>query len=211
MTPAQQRAIDVHLPTYGLEYSESKLDPTAVFGRDAPLWVEIGFGNGDALASMAQRFPERNFLGIEVHAPGVGSLLQTIHSLSLTNVRVLRHDAQEVVECMLESNSVERVLVFFPDPWPKKRHHKRRILQSGFISSIENVLLPAGVLHCATDWEEYAESVLELLSSRAALSNIDAGNGYAERPDYRAATRFEERGKRLGHRVYDLMFQKNIR
>lgn len=208
ITPAQQRALDELLPVYGVEFQQQAIDPVDVFGRDAPLWVETGFGNGDALLSMAQRYPENNFLGIEVHAPGVGHLLHGIQQLALENIRVIRHDAFEVFESMLAPRSVQRALVFFPDPWPKKRHHKRRILQNGFVSVIENALPSGGVLHCATDWQEYAEWILELLQSRENLTSLCAPNSYADRPDYRPATRFEQRGRKLGHEVFDLLFEK---
>lgn len=208
MTPAQQRALDELLPLYGVEYQSAPIETQKIFGRQAPLWVETGFGNGDALLSMAQRYPEKNFLGIEVHAPGVGHLLQRIKTSEVDNIRVVRHDAVEVFDNMLAAESVERALVFFPDPWPKKRHHKRRILQTDFVTVIENALQPAGVIHCATDWQEYAEWILELLQTRDRLKNLTAANQYAERPDYRPATRFENRGRRLGHDVFDLLFEK---
>ena len=208
ITPAQQRALDVLLPVYGVTFQQQAIDPVDVFGRDAPLWVETGFGNGDALISMAERYPQNNFLGIEVHAPGVGHLLHDIQQLGLKNIRVIRHDAHEVFESMLAPRSVQRALVFFPDPWPKKRHHKRRILQEGFVSVIEKTLPPGGVLHCATDWQEYAEWILELLQSREKLNSLSAANSYADRPDYRPATRFEQRGRNLGHEVFDLLFEK---
>lgn len=208
MTPAQQRALDELLPLYGVEYQSTPIETQKIFGRQAPLWVETGFGNGDALLSMAQRFPGKNFLGIEVHAPGVGHLLQRIKTSELDNIRVVRHDAVEVFDNMLAAESVERALVFFPDPWPKKRHHKRRILQTDFVSVIENALQPAGVLHCATDWQEYAEWMLELLQTRNSLKSLTANRQYADRPDYRPATRFENRGRRLGHDVFDLLYEK---
>lgn len=208
MTSAQQRALDELLPVYGVEYQTTAIDQQTLFGRQAPLWVETGFGNGDALLSMAQCYPDKNFLGIEVHAPGVGHLLQRIKKQDLDNIRVVRHDAVEVFDNMLAAASVERALVFFPDPWPKKRHHKRRILQTDFVAVIEKALQPAGVIHCATDWQEYAQWMLELLQTRSHLKNQAATDKYAERPDYRPATRFENRGRRLGHDVFDLLFEK---
>ncbi len=210
ITPAQQRALDELLPVYGLEFQQHPIDPKEVFGREAPLWVETGFGNGDALLSMAQRYPEINFLGIEVHAPGVGRLLHGVEQMELKNIRVIRHDAYEVFDSMLPAHSVQRALVFFPDPWPKKRHHKRRILQQAFVSVIEDALIPGGVLHCATDWQEYAEWILELLQSREKLLSLSATSRFATRPDYRPATRFEQRGRKLGHEVFDLLFEKRI-
>jgi len=208
ITPAQQRALDELLPIYGVDFQSCAIDPAILFGRTAPLWVETGFGNGDALIAMAERYPEKNFLGVEIHAPGVGHLLQSVHARELANVRIVRHDAQEVFTTMLEHESIERALVFFPDPWPKKRHHKRRILQKEFVSAIEAVLKPGGVLHCATDWQEYAVSILELLQSRPLLQNLSSGHAYSERPDYRPTTKFENRGRKLGHDVFDLMFEK---
>ncbi len=208
MTPAQQRALDELMPVYGLEYQAAAIDLQKIFRRQAPLWVETGFGNGDALLSMAKRYPEKNFLGIEVHAPGVGHLLQGIKNSDLENIRVIRHDAHEVFDNMLAAGSVERVLVFFPDPWPKKRHHKRRIVQAEFVSVIEDALQSSGVLHCATDWQEYAEWMLELLQARKRLKSLAPQGQYSEPPDYRPATRFENRGRRLGHDVFDLLFEK---
>lgn len=208
MTDSQARAIEELMPRFGIDFQEQAFDFESAFGRAAPLWVETGFGNGDALLSMALQFPEKNFLGLEVHAPGVGHLLAALQENEVENVRVIRHDAMEVFSDMLKPGSVERALLFFPDPWPKKRHHKRRILQPEFASSIERVLENDGVLHCATDWEPYAAEMLELLNGREALSNSDPAKGYSDKPDYRLETRFERRGLRLGHGVYDLLFQK---
>lgn len=208
MTPSQAKALDRLLPLYGIEYEDSQLNLAASFGRDAPLWVETGFGNGDALLAMASAHPENNYLGIEVHAPGVGHLLAQIEQQSISNVRVIRHDAIEVFANMLAPGSVSRALLFFPDPWPKKRHHKRRILQPEFLSLIESRLQQGGVLHCATDWAEYAEEMLELLSASDLFSNLDSGSGYSSKPAYRPETKFERRGLRLGHGVFDLLFKK---
>jgi len=199
------------MPSLGVSYQEEHIDFEVLFGNTNPVWLEIGFGNGDALLSIAQRFPTINFLGVEVHAPGVGHLLAGIELQGVTNVRVMRHDAVEVLEHMIKPGSLSRVLLFFPDPWHKKRHHKRRILQAETVALIERGLATGGVLHCATDWEAYATAMLEELSASDALANEstnDHAEGYSERPDYRPATRFEQRGLRLGHTVRDLLFRR---
>ena len=208
ITPAQQRALEQLLPVYGVPFKPQLADWTEVFGRSAELWVETGFGNGEALLSMAGNHPEINFLGIEVHAPGIGHLLHGVEKAGLNNVRVIRHDAVEVFQEMIAPGSIAKALIFFPDPWPKKRHHKRRIVQTDFISLLANRLRPGGFLHCATDWAPYAESMLELIGSNEDLFNTSEQNSYCDRPDYRPLTKFEMRGKRLGHNVFDLIYAR---
>ncbi len=210
ITPAQEAALESLMPIYGINFQE---DPTHIvrsFTREAPLWIEIGFGNGDTLLEIATDKTGINCVGIEVHAPGVGHLLQGIGKRSLNNLRVIRHDAIEVVEHMIEPASVERILILFPDPWPKKRHHKRRLVRQPVIDALANCLKPGGVLHCATDWQPYAEDMLEQLSASQLLANLsDNGDGFSKPPEYRLKTRFESRGQRLGHQVFDLLFERN--
>jgi tRNA (guanine-N7-)-methyltransferase len=179
-----------------------------VFGRDAPLIVEIGFGMGQATAAIAQARPECDFLGLEVHPPGVGALLQRIDELGLTNLRIVQHDAVEVLAQMVAPQSLAGVHVFFPDPWHKKRHHKRRLIQAPFVAHLASRLAPGGVLHCATDWQPYAEQMLDVLQGNPQLENTVPT--YAPRPNYRPLTKFENRGLKLGHGVWDLVFRKKV-
>jgi len=209
ITPAQQRALDQLLPVFGVPYKAELANWTEVFGRSAELWVETGFGDGEALLSMAGNHPEINFLGLEVHAPGIGHLLHGVEKAGLNNVRVIRHDAVEVFQQMIAPASIAKALIFFPDPWPKKRHHKRRIVQADFISLLANRLQTGGILHCATDWAPYAESMLELIGSNKDLLNTSEENTYCDRPEYRPLTKFEMRGKRRGHNVFDLIYARN--
>jgi tRNA (guanine-N7-)-methyltransferase len=181
------------------------LDLAATFGRTAPCVLEIGFGMGQATAQIAAALPGTDFIGIEVHPPGVGGLLKLIGEQQLTNLRLIRHDAVEVLDEMIAPASLAGVHIFFPDPWHKKRHHKRRLIQPAFVSALVTKLAPGGRLHCATDWQPYAEQMLEVLSAEPALVNC-AGSGYAPRPDYRPLTKFEARGLQLGHGVWDLVF-----
>ena len=207
LTPAQQRALDEMMPRYGVTYAPHPLDLDALFGRrDSAKIIEIGFGMGETTAAIAHAQPERDFLGIEVHSPGVGSLLKNIQGLGLQNVRVVQHDAVEVLRQMIADDSLDGVHIFFPDPWHKKRHHKRRLIQAGFVELLAGKLKPGGYLHVATDWQEYAEWVLEVLSAEARLENTAAD--YAPRPAYRPLTKFEQRGLRLGHGVWDLVFRR---
>jgi len=178
----------------------------SLFNRDAKTVVEIGFGNGLSLASMAQAQPEINFFGIEVHRPGVGSLLVQVGKHSLSNVRVSQDDAVQVFEQQIADDSLQRVQIFFPDPWHKKRHHKRRLIQPEFVEMLVKKLKPSGQIHVATDWENYAEHILEVLSADINLRNT--AEAYAEKPDYRPKTKYEERGRRLGHGVWDMVFEK---
>jgi tRNA (guanine-N7-)-methyltransferase len=205
LTPAQQRAIDDAMPVYGVTYESKILDLDTLFGRsDSAKIVEIGFGMGETTAKIAQSQPERDFLGLEVHTPGVGSLLKQVQVLQLSNVRVIQHDAVEVLNHMIADASLDGVHIFFPDPWHKKRHHKRRLIQAGFVALLCGKLKPGGYLHVATDWQEYAEWVLEVLNAETALTNT--AQDYAPKPQYRPLTKFEQRGLKLGHGVWDLVF-----
>jgi tRNA (guanine-N7-)-methyltransferase len=182
------------------------MDLEQVFGRDAPKVLEIGFGMGETTAEIAATHPEIDYLGIEVHTPGVGSVLQRLHDLHLTNVRVIQHDAVEVIEQMLPRSSLSGVHIFFPDPWPKTRHHKRRLLQPVFVGILATRMQPGAYLHAATDWEDYAHQILRVLSAEVTLENTTSG--FAPRPEARPQTKFEQRGLRLGHRVWDVIFLK---
>lgn len=206
MTPAQQRAVDELAPRFGIEYSPAPLDLDAVFGRSAPRTLEIGFGNGDHLAAMAARHPERDHLGIEVHPPGVGRLYLTAAEAQLANLRVIGHDAVEVLENQIPAASLDEVLLLFPDPWHKARHHKRRIVQPAFVDLVARALAPGGTFRLATDWEPYAEHMLAVLSPDERFENLSLTGTWVERPIEREATRFERRGERLGHGVRDLAF-----
>jgi tRNA (guanine-N7-)-methyltransferase len=206
ITQAQQRAYDALLPAFGIPYAQVPVDTARVFGRQAPLIVEIGFGMGEGMARIAADHPECDYLGIEVHNPGVGSLLDRIGRDGLENVRIVQHDAVEVIRDMVAPDSLAGVHVFFPDPWHKKRHHKRRLLQAPFVSLLASRIAPGGYLHVATDWEDYAVQILSVLETEPLLANtVDR---YAPRPDYRPLTRFEQRGLRLGHEVFDLVFRR---
>ena len=203
---AQRRAHAELLPVYGVPFSPAPFDLAELFGRVAPKTLEIGFGMGETTAVIAQQHPERDYLGVEVHTPGVGSLLARIAELRLPNVRIIQHDAVEVIEKMIALAALDGVHLFFPDPWPKKRHHKRRLIQGPFVSLLASRMKPGAVLHACTDWEDYAAQMLQVLSAEAALENTAAG--YAPRPDARPETKFERRGIGLGHRVLDLVFRK---
>ena len=206
MSKGQQRAYDTLMPVLGVGYQPQVADLDAVFGRAAPKVVEIGFGMGGATADIAQARPDNDYLGVEVHGPGVGSLLKLVEERQLGNVRVIQHDAVEVFTHMLAPASLDGVHVFFPDPWHKKRHNKRRLIQPPFVALLASRIKPGGYLHLATDWEDYAIQMLEVLSQEATLENT--ADGYAPRPDYRPLTKFEQRGLRLGHGVWDLVFRK---
>lgn len=204
MGTGQVRALAELAPRWVLPYAAQPADFAAAFGREAPRVVEIGFGMGDATAQIAAARPDTDFIGIEVHPPGVGALLQRIEQRGLTNLRIVQHDAVEVLEHMVAPASLSGVHVFFPDPWHKKRHHKRRLIQPAFVALLASRLAPGGYLHCATDWQPYAEQMLEVLSAEPLLAN--RFEGYAPRPDYRPLTKFENRGLKLGHGVWDLVF-----
>lgn len=208
MTDAQRRAFDSLWPTFGIDTADAVLDLDAIFGRRAPRTLEIGFGNGDHLAALAARHPERDFLGIEVHRPGIGRLLLSCEAQGSRNVRAICRDAVEVLEDCLPPASLDEVLLLFPDPWHKKRHHKRRIVQASFIALVAKVLRPGGLFRLATDWEPYAEEMLAQLNAAPEFANLAADGGYAPRDEARATTRFERRGERLGHGVRDLAFRR---
>jgi tRNA (guanine-N7-)-methyltransferase len=206
MSSAQRRAHADLLPIYGIPFSPVPQDLDRLFGRAARKILEIGFGMGETTATVAQEHPENDYLGIEVHTPGVGSLLKRIADLHLENVRIVQHDAVEVVQHMIAPAVLDGVHVFFPDPWPKKRHHKRRLMQPQFVALLASRMKPGALVHACTDWEEYARQMQQVLSADRALENT--ASGYAERPDTRPETKFERRGLALGHRVWDLVFRK---
>jgi tRNA (guanine-N7-)-methyltransferase len=203
---AQRRAHEILMPKYGIPFAENPLDLDQMFGRSAPRFLEIGFGMGETTAAIAQAHPQYDYLAIEVHTPGVGSLLKQLEALGLTNVRIVQHDVVEVLQQMLPSDCLDGVHIFFPDPWPKARHHKRRLIQPEFIALLGEHLKHGGYIHAATDWENYAGQILEVLSNEPQLANTAVD--YAPRPEYRPLTKFEQRGLRLGHGVWDLVFQK---
>jgi len=207
MTSGQQRALQTLWPKYGLD-PVAAIDPVHVFGRHAPLTLEIGFGNGNALFAMARAAPHEDFIGIEVHRPGVGHLLLALEQHALQNVRVFNEDALLVLRTALPDECLDRVLLFFPDPWHKKRHHKRRLVQPGFIELLAHKLRPGGMLHMATDWENYAGQMLAVVEASGKFSNSAGAGRYSTRPAYRPVTKFEHRGQRLGHAVRDLLFER---
>ena len=207
-TAAQQRALDELWPAYGVEFSAAPLEPRAVFGREAPCTLEIGFGNGENLLALAAAAPARNYLGVEVHRAGVGRLMLGLRTGAVSNVRIICHDAVEVIERQLAPASLAEILVLFPDPWPKKRHHKRRLIQLPFAEVLAERLASGGMLRLATDWQPYALHMLETLSAVASLQNLAADGGFIPRPGERSPTRFERRGTRLGHEVWDLAFRR---
>ena len=207
--PGQQRALNELGPRFVLPYRAATLDLRATFGRDAPRVLEIGFGMGDATAQIAAAMPETDFIGVEVHEPGVGALLKAIGERGLTNLRIFQHDAVEVLQHMLAPQSLAGVHIYFPDPWHKLRHHKRRLIQPPLVALLASRIAPGGYLHCATDWLPYAEQILTVLSAEPLLANTApaASDGYAERPAWRPLTKFENRGLKLGHGVWDLLFR----
>ena len=205
LTKGQERALETNWPKFGVEYSQTALDLEQLFGhKDSKKILEIGFGMGDATAKIAETLQDCDFLAVEVHTPGIGSLLKQIEELALTNIRIIQHDAVEVLQHMLVDNSLDGVHIFFPDPWHKKRHHKRRLIQTDFVKLLCTKLKSGGYLHVATDWQEYAEWVLEVLNAEPQLKNIAVD--YAQKPAYRPLTKFENRGLKLGHGVWDLVF-----
>lgn len=206
MSPAQTRAFEELLPRFGLPFQPMPLDFARVFGRVAPVILEIGFGMGETTAAIAQAHPQHDFIGVEVHAPGVGALLKRVDASALSNVRVIRHDAVEVVAQMIPAAALAGIHVYFPDPWPKKRHHKRRLLQPALVGALASRLKSGGYLHAATDWEEYAHEILATFGAEPLLANSAAA--FAPRPAWRPLTKFETRGLKLGHGVWDVVFRR---
>jgi tRNA (guanine-N7-)-methyltransferase len=207
VSEAQRRHYEQDMPRWGIPFCATPLDLDATFGRHAPHILEIGCGMGETTAIIAAQHPRNNYLGIEVHTPGVGSLLKEISTRELANLRVIQHDAVDVVRDMLAPGSLAGIHVFFPDPWPKKRQQKRRLIQPDFVALLASRLSPAGYIHCATDWEDYAQQMLAVLSAEPRLENM--AGGFAPRPPYRPQTKFESRGLRLGHGVWDLVFRRS--
>lgn len=208
LTAGQQHAIDTHWNRLGIDSAPQLLDLDSLFGRTAPRVLEIGFGNGESLAAMAQAHPHIDYLGIEVHRPGIGHLLIQAETLGLANLRVMCSDAVEALKHQIPDASLERIQIFFPDPWPKKRHHKRRLIQPSFVALLAQKLKPGASLHLATDWEDYALHSLKVIEMSGGFGN-SAGNGnFFPRPAYRPITKFERRGERLGHGVWDLLFER---
>ena len=206
ITEGQRRALDANWPAWGLDRSAGVLDPQRVFGRGGPLVLEIGFGMGRSLVEMAAAAPATNYIGIEVHPPGVGSLMHSMLESGVDNIRVYRDDAVTVLTECIGDASLDGVQIFFPDPWHKRKHHKRRLIQAPFVGMLTSRLKPGGFLHLATDWEDYAEHMLAVLEAAAGLKNLSPAGNYVQRPQARPLTRFERRGQRLGHGVWDLMY-----
>ena len=211
VTEGQQRALDELWPVFGVETGDRVLDFAALFGNDRPVVMEIGFGDGEATWRMAESHPEENYLGIEVHKPGVGRLLLRIEEHGLQNVRIICDDAVDVLRSRVPEDSLDGVRIYFPDPWPKKRHHKRRIIQPSFVSLLAARMRSGGVLHLATDWEPYAEFMLEVMQQSPEFENLSQSGGYCARPEWRPLTKFEQRGERLGHKVADLLYRRRER
>lgn len=205
ITPAQFQAFEAHWSRFGLDYTDQRLDLDSLFARPAPVVLEIGFGNGEQLLHATVNEPERNFIGIEVHRPGVGRLMNGLAEANVDNIRVSNHDAVEVIDRQLGPESLDEVRIYFPDPWPKKRHHKRRLIQADFVALLGTRVRPGGLLHLATDWAEYAEHMLEVVDSSSQWRNRAGLGAYSETPAWRINTHFEKRGLRLGHGVWDLL------
>jgi tRNA (guanine-N7-)-methyltransferase len=206
LSNGQANALQEGLPTWGIPFTSTPISFSQHWGESGPNWLEIGFGMGETTASLAQENPQVNYLGVEVYPAGVGALLRRIQDHNLSNIRIVQHDVVEVLQHMLPNQSLDRVLIFFPDPWRKTRHHKRRLIQSHFIEQLTPKLKPGAILHCATDWEHYAHHMLDVLGSAQDLRNLHAG--FAPRPNYRPFTKFEQRGLNLGHGVWDLLFER---
>ena len=206
ISKAQERAVDEGMPRWGIPYTPEPLNFTETFGREAPVWFEIGFGMGETTAQITQNHPDVNYLGVEIYTAGVGAMLKRIEEHGIQNMRIISHDAVDVLRDMIPDASLERVHIYFPDPWRKARHHKRRIIQPEFVSHLSRKLKPGGVLHCATDWENYAFHMLDVLSGEPLLSNTS--DSFTPRPATRPLTKFEQRGLRLGHGVWDLVFTR---
>ncbi|MCW9030497.1 MAG: tRNA (guanosine(46)-N7)-methyltransferase TrmB [Gammaproteobacteria bacterium] len=209
LTVGQERALNELFPRYGLALKNAPLNLDEVFQRVAPRIVEIGFGNGTSLSEMAANNPEQDYIGIEVHRPGVGNLLLQIEKMELTNVRVINADGVEVLKQMIADESLDAVYLFFADPWHKKRHHKRRIVQTEFVALLRKKLKTGGVFHMATDWKHYASHMMNVMNESEGFENTAGKDQFLPRPDHRPLTKFEQRGQRLGHGVWDLIFKKN--
>jgi len=208
VTSAQQNALDNHWQHYGIDYAEQVLQYKQLFHNDNPVFVEVGFGNGASLLQQAVQQPQINFIGIEVHGPGVGHLIHNAHSQAVQNIRVIRHDAVEVLTQQIADNSIQQLQLFFPDPWHKKRHHKRRIIRPEFIQLIQQKLKPGGCFHMATDWQQYAQQMLQQMDSAEGFNNMAGSGNYSSNTGYRCETKFERRGLKLGHGVWDLLYIK---
>jgi len=209
LTQGQQRAFEQFWPEFGVHFDGTPLDFQTLFGNSRPVYLEIGFGDGESLAEMASCNPDNNYLGIEMHRPGVGHLLLKMEERALTNLRIIRHDAVDIVQRGLTDASLAGLYLFFPDPWHKRRHNKRRILQPPFVDDIAKVLRPGAIFHAATDWEEYARHMLRVMTqANVFFENCAEDNSYSPRPDYRLLTKFEQRGHHLGHDVWDLIFRR---
>ncbi|MCP8686390.1 tRNA (guanosine(46)-N7)-methyltransferase TrmB [Marinobacterium sedimentorum] len=208
MTEGQQRGLDEAWPELGLEIAAGMIEPATLFGREAPLVLEIGFGMGDSLLQMARQMPEKNYIGIEVHRPGVGRLLNNARTEGLTNIRVYAEDAVEVLAQCIPDGSLDCLQLFFPDPWHKKKHNKRRILQSAFAQTVRSKLKIGGQFHMATDWENYAEHMMEVMSAADGYRNSAGAGEFSPQPDFRPVTKFQNRGEKLGHGVWDLIFER---
>lgn len=208
ITEGQKKAFDVHWPKYGLSLFNGKLNPSALFGNNNPVVLEVGFGMGDSLADMAKADPKINYIGIEVHPPGVGRLINRAGTEGIDNIRCFMADANDVLEDCFEPQSIDRFQLFFPDPWHKKKHHKRRIVQSEFIQKVRDKLKIGGTFHMATDWEPYSEDMLEKMHEEEGFNNTSPDNTFVPRPSYRPKTKFEKRGENLGHGVWDIIFER---
>jgi tRNA (guanine-N7-)-methyltransferase len=208
LTPGQERAMEELFPKFGIKAGAEQLNLDTIFDRSAPRIIEIGFGNGESLAQIAKNHPDNDYLGIEVHRPGVGHLLQLIEEQQLTNLRVMSEDAVDILEKQIPDNSLDALYLFFPDPWHKKKHHKRRQVQPSWAQLVRRKLKLGGKLHMATDWKNYAEHMLKVLNFAEGFHNTSSSDDYVAKPDYRPETKFERRGQRLGHGVWDLLFEK---
>ena len=206
LTLGQQRALDEQWPDFGIDYEATPLDLKTIFGNDNPVVLEIGFGNGESLLQMAAENPDQNFIGIEVHRPGVGHLLHLIQEHGIKNLRVMNHDAIDILQNQIPEHSLSRVQLYFPDPWHKKKHNKRRIVQAPFLDTLAKLLKTDGNIHFATDWEHYAKHMMLTLEEHPLFENSQIKQQFSPKPDYRPVTKFERRGHRLGHGVWDLIF-----
>lgn len=210
ITKGQQQALDELFPRFGVSLSQGLLDLDVLFARSAPKILEIGFGNGAPLAKMAAQYPQNDYFGIEVHRPGVGNLLLQIEAQGLTNIRVSHDDAIEVLQQQIPDQALDAVYLFFPDPWHKRKHHKRRIVQPDFAQLVHNKLKVGGIFHMATDWQHYAQHMMNVMTTAEGFENCAEVSQYTLRPEYRPLTKFEQRGHRLGHGVWDLIFRRNL-